>query len=481
MPALSRLLTLDLASAYVLTLSRVIAWAGVSAIVYRNAGPGALALLVLVRATTGLLVYLTAGIGPTMIHLLSQFAPTAPGADRKADAPSSQTLAYRDRRAIDDLPADADLQRLYRAAILLSLAIGALALVPLAAYTKLFSLLHEVSFAANKNSVGTVQNAVMLMGVGVLLRGVSEPAGAMLQIRNRLWWDNLLLAMTEWAWLGLCAVALAGTRGTSDTFATVAAMFTNSGFLLLAVRLALAELTGRKGARVRVRWRWSVIRAILFPAAVLSIAQAADFLYAPTDYVIINRLLDPVLVAAYAPALQIDAALFMLVSAVSAVILPRAARASAAGDHAALWRYYVSGTIVTGCVLLLAAIVVWIISPWLLRAWLGDVMPQTQDILPLVLVHTVIGGSSAVGRAILLGMGRFRAFTIAALLSGGLNVVLSILFGWVLGWGLNGVIVATIVAVTLRCVVWMPWYVLRCLRSGVAVDSQPVPVAAGTV
>ena len=38
-------------------------------------------------------------------------------------------------------------------------------------------------------------------------------------------------------------------------------------------------------------------------------------------------------------------------------------------------------------------------------------MRPTQAILPLVLIHTVIGGSAAVGRSILQGMGRVKAFT----------------------------------------------------------------------
>ena len=91
-------------------------------------------------------------------------------------------------------------------------------------------------------------------------------------------------------------------------------------------------------------------------------------------------------------------------------------------------------------------------------------MRPTQIILPLVLVHTVIGGSSAVGRSILLGMGKVKPFTIAVLIAGASNVALSYIFVRDLHLGLKGIIYGTIVAVVARCGIWMPWYILRALK-----------------
>jgi O-antigen/teichoic acid export membrane protein len=205
------------------------------------------------------------------------------------------------------------------------------------------------------------------------------------------------------------------------------------------------------------------VRRLLALGALVSLAQVADFLYAPTDYILINRLISPRAVAYYAPAVQIDAALLLVVGAISTVLLPKAAVAHTAGDHAALRRYFVRGTLVSGGLLLLAGACVYFLSPWIFRLWLGDALPQTQAILPLVLVHTVVGGSSGVGRAILLGMGKVKPFAIAALVAGVANVVLSYTFVKVFGLGLNGIVYGTIVAVVGRCVLWQPWYVLRAL------------------
>jgi Na+-driven multidrug efflux pump len=152
--------------------------------------------------------------------------------------------------------------------------------------------------------------------------------------------------------------------------------------------------------------------------------------------------------------------------------------AHAAGDVAAVKRYYLWGTLASFLILVVAGGVVWWTAPYLFRVWLGSDMPITREILPLVLIHTVIGGSSMVGRSILLAVGKVTPFAVSVLIAGVTNVVLSYVFVRYMGWGLSGIVAGTIVAVVLRCVVWMPWYVMRVLRE---VKERPVAVVDGPV
>jgi Na+-driven multidrug efflux pump len=101
-------------------------------------------------------------------------------------------------------------------------------------------------------------------------------------------------------------------------------------------------------------------------------------------------------------------------------------------------------------------------------------MDATCAILPLMLVHTVIGGSSAVGRAILLAIGKVRQFTLSVLIAGIANVILSFAFVRFCHLGLRGIILGTIVAVTARCGVWMPWYTLRVLNREAAPAEESI-------
>jgi O-antigen/teichoic acid export membrane protein len=163
------------------------------------------------------------------------------------------------------------------------------------------------------------------------------------------------------------------------------------------------------------------------------------------------------------------------VGGVASVLLPKTAIAHAAGEIELIRRYYLRGTLLTSGLLASAGIVVWIFSPWIFRLWLHDPMIATQSILPLVLIHTVVGGSSAVGRSVLLGMGKVRPFSVAVLSAGVANVALSYCFVRYAGLGLKGIILGTIVVVIARCAIWQPWYVLRTLKQveDSTIDPQP--------
>jgi O-antigen/teichoic acid export membrane protein len=194
------------------------------------------------------------------------------------------------------------------------------------------------------------------------------------------------------------------------------------------------------------------------------LSQVADFLYAPTDCILIERFLGAEFVAYYSPALQIDAALLLLVSGIAVVLYPKSAIAHAAGDVQRLKRYYVRGTLISFAMLLVASLTIWLSSGWIFTLWFGVDMPQTRAILPLLLVHTVIGGSSAVGRSVLLAVGKAKQFTVAVLLAGVTNVLLSWLLVRSTNLGLKGIVLGTIIVVVVRCALWMPWYVWRTLK-----------------
>jgi O-antigen/teichoic acid export membrane protein len=281
----------------------------------------------------------------------------------------------------------------------------------------------------------------------------------LLQARNRIALDNLLLAAAEAGW-GVLAVGVLG-EAVSVGPVGLAFMVANAGLLVarvIAGRLEVQQLT------TRARASGAIARQLLAFGSLIVVAQVADFLYAPTDCILINRLLDPRNVAYYSPAIQIDAGLLLLVSGLAAVLYPKSSLAHAAGDVARVRRYYLRGTLVSFTMLAVAAVAVWAVSPWLFRVWFHDDMPQTRAILPLLLVHTVVGGSSAVGRSVLLAVGKVKPFTVAVLVAGVSNVFLSYAFVRFGGLGLRGIVLGTIVVVVVRCAVWMPWYVMRTLK-----------------
>jgi O-antigen/teichoic acid export membrane protein len=235
--------------------------------------------------------------------------------------------------------------------------------------------------------------------------------------------------------------------------------------MLLGARLMLARQSIPAGISGRIAIEWALATRLLGFGLLVVAAQLADYLYAPTDLILIRRLLGPGAVADYAPGVEVDSALLLVVAALAGVLLPRTALAHARGDAEAARRYYRRGTLATAGLLAAAAVAAVIVAPVGFRIWLGDSMPVTVAILPLMLVNTVIGGSGAVGRSVLLAIGKVWAFTLSVLCAGVVNVVAAYVLVKYGHMGLRGIVLGTIIAVMGRCVVWMPWYVRRTLRS----------------
>jgi len=439
----------DVLSAYALTAARVIAWILVSATVYRRYPPDYFAALSLIRWTIGLLAYTSIGLGPAMVHALAQAKHT--------NQPMSD---------------DEQLRQTKSSGIVLSLIAAALTLLLTLAYRLNFSWLHKVPPGAMTQQFAGL---ILFFGIGDALRVLSEPQGAILQTEDRISLDNFILICGEIAWAVLSILHL--PRTSHPSVIPVAASFTITSLAVWIARLVLAT-DWRKHEWFFRSARLAVISSLLSFGCFVLVSQLSDFLYAPTDMILINRLLSPADLAAYAPAIQIDAGLLLLMTGLAAVLLPKAALAHAAGDRAAVRRYYLRGTILGGGFLAFMAVGAWLISRALLRAWLHHPMPQTRMILPLVLVNTVIGGSSAVGRSILLGMGRVRIFSIAVIIAGVTNVLFSYIFVKYCHLGLKGIVLGTIVAVVARCLLWMPWYVLRTLRWGSNIEMDTAEATA---
>ena len=485
-------LPLDLISGYALTAARIAAWAGVSALVFRGPHPSQFALLVLLRGTITLVGYTSLGLGPAMVRMLAATRrdtsqdgprgsrpparPTVPaisvqgisagpasagGGGTAVEPPPTPSdviaLDYQTPRAPVDRLEPTPEQQVFASGALLGWLLATAAVAATVLYADAVAWVHVLS----SDHLLVAPGLVIAFGVGTALRIASEPSSAALQARGRLAVDNYLSAAAEIVWLALVAAdATAGgaTARDAGAFYLIASFVLMLGRLLTAAEVIPDTRKPVTAARPRLMW------AILTFGAGVLVAQLADFLYAPAAYVVINRLLSPADLVAYAPAVQIDGALLLLVGGLAAALFPRAAAAHAAGDLATVRRYYLLGTAASAAVLAAAAGVTVLLSEWLLVAWLGEDLAATRAILPLVLVHTVVGGSAAVGRSVLLGMGRVRALTASALVAGVLNVLLGIALAAGLGWGLRGIVLATMIVVVARAGIWMPWYVLRTLR-----------------
>jgi O-antigen/teichoic acid export membrane protein len=432
---------------------RVGAWILVTATVFRAAGQPAFALLAIVQSTVGILEYAAIGLSPAIIRLTAE----------------ALQISRKDSDWGDSAARDGDVipyETVHRPEVLKVYANG-FAMAAIAALGGGVLLVIFLAFFSrshtNIDTHGVALELVFMVGVATLLRMTSDAPGAALQTSGQIFIDNLLLTSHEVIWglgtvVNLWVFHLPWQRAT--------------GIALLVGSASLPVLRGifshHYGSGLFEKW-WkridpAMVRRLLIFGGMVVAAQMADYLYSPTNNLLILNLIDRPTVAVYAPAVQIDGGALLLVGALASVLLPRTALAHAAGNPQTVRKYYLRGTLATFfCLLIAFPILVWV-APTFFRLWLGNPMAATCAILPLILTHTVIGGSSAVGRSILLAIGKVRPFTISVLVAGAANVVLGFVFVYFFHWGLRGIVLGTILAVTGRCAVWLPWYTLRAIR-----------------
>jgi O-antigen/teichoic acid export membrane protein len=431
----------ELFAAYLAAGARVASWVIVSAVVFRWAVAD-YAMLGVVRYTIAILNYTSLGLAPAMIRLLAEARSKTIGKEGE--------IAEQSRGV-------------YSNALFLAGLAAVFGLLVAIVISKYYGLIFHPPIPT--------LDTVFYMGFGTVLRLAGDAPGAWLQTHGRIARDNVFLAIGEVAWVALFIIF--GQRSEDFGIDQAAVTYALAAFVPLVLRLGTAAwmsgilLPNFLAIRGRILW------VLLAAGATVMLAQVADYLYAPIDYVLINHFLDPVAdAAAYTPIAQIGSALLLVSSGLAAVLLPRSAVAHAAGNIAAVKRYYVRGTLLSAAALAIVAAVIWLTLPMLLRLWLGKVIPQTVDVMPIMLLASVVGGSGMVGRSILIGAGKFGVFTSSVLLAAVGNVVISFLLVRYTGFGLAGVVLGTLAATAVRCVIWMPWYVRRMLRRQMA--SAPV-------
>jgi O-antigen/teichoic acid export membrane protein len=443
----------DLASSYAASVARVASWLIVSALVFRRGGADDLALLMLLRGTVGLLSYAGLGLAPSLVHLLARPLPAIPVGPAPAAA---ESLGYAPAALP---PTVAKTDRVFTTALLLVCGVGAIAVWAGMMYVVAVPGLHGFRGLRAERA----QYVAACFVAAVVLRLIGDVLGARMQATNRLWFDNAILVVGEVAFVAL-VLASTGT-------ATQAALAFGIATFITTVTRAVATIDGAKV--FFSRFDRQLVVPLLGGGGLVLVSQLADWFYGPLNLVLLKAHLSLDAVVVYVPALQVDAALLLLTAGLTNVLLPKSALYAAAGDRAGLRRAFVGGSAASLAALSTAAFVIWIGCDTLFRWWFGDPLVGTQAILPWVLLHTVLGSVGGVGRAVLLGMGRIKPYALAAITAGVANALLAIGFVAFTDWGLRGVVLATIISVGARSLIWTPWYTLRAIRQ---VNDRPRPL-----
>ncbi|HZK81057.1 MAG TPA: hypothetical protein VFC46_08325 [Humisphaera sp.] len=289
----------DVTSAYVAAGGRVGAWAIVSAIVYRLAGPDHFGTLALIRGAVGILNYTSVGLAPALIRSFAQIGrraarnveenmtvPPAPSPAEGREIPANPPARAPAALKISSLNTDparmthvysnereapSAERSIYSTGIAVA-AVSATAGLALASiYALAFDRLHVVPAALLQQAPW----AVVLIGIGTLLRLFSDVSGALLQTRGRIALDNYLLAASDasWAVMTILLFRWPGLLTASFTFAAAGIS------LVIARGIAVRQLDATPFPP-----RFALVRSAIFFARSWRSARSCCLLKSPNIF-----------------------------------------------------------------------------------------------------------------------------------------------------------------------------------------------------
>lgn len=188
---------------------------------------------------------------------------------------------------------------------------------------------------------------------------------------------------------------------------------------------------------------WKMMRTIFSFSIFVLILNIGIQLSFQTDSLVIGKWLDVGQIPFYAVANTIMVYAMQFVIGIAAVVMPMATRMHAQGQHAELRKLFFKWSKIALSLTLFGSFFLIVYGPELIRAWIGSSFEKPAGIVLQVLMISglVFLPVRGVAIPILMGIGKPGKATVAFLISGVLNLVLSVIL--VRPLGLLGVAIGT--------------------------------------
>jgi O-antigen/teichoic acid export membrane protein len=200
--------------------------------------------------------------------------------------------------------------------------------------------------------------------------------------------------------------------------------------------LAVRAVAQRVFPDIEVRFalaRSSVVRLLLSSGwrnAAIGIAAAVAI---QSDVVVVGAILGPIAVAAYGVAIRASLMANTLATRATVVLVPTFAHATTREQQERTVTAFRESIFLTRAILVPALVVLVAFGGDLLELWLGDVPPNTNLVLVLLVLGTVVAAPGHSSFVLLTGMNRLDFMLVGASITAVGNLGLSILLTWRVG------------------------------------------------
>lgn len=239
--------------------------------------------------------------------------------------------------------------------------------------------------------------------------------------------------------------------------APVSALVAYNASIPIVSGLACLCALRRWGGGARLGWS-SLQRAELTRFGSISsyvvVAGAADAVTYSADRVILSSAKGTAAVGLYEGPLQVQNVIRYLNGILAVPAVPAARRYLVEGDAGRLHELFIKGLRYTLCLTLPFVVVTVLFADAILTSWLGPSFAGLGGQTAFFCAWWLIGANGAMTNSFLVAGGRFRALTTAAWIVAAVNLPLAVVLAP--RYGISGVIVATVVALTVNIVIQLP-------------------------
>jgi O-antigen/teichoic acid export membrane protein len=256
------------------------------------------------------------------------------------------------------------------------------------------------------------------------------------------------------------------------------------GYVDLALSIVLCGIqvsVGRRLApilKLALRcYDWHEVKQLMGMGCWLFVNQVGVLLFLRTDIWVCNRFIGAESAGDYAAVLQWSVLIREAGALVGAVITPMIVICYARSEIERMIRMTSLGVRVLSLALAIPISVMCVFSSSFLSVWLGDPYARLAPLMVIMLCHLVINVGTSPLYNINNAMNKVKWPGLVTLVGGIASLLLALLFGKYLGWGVYGVAVGSAIPLTLRNALFVPiygarlsgqpWYTfLRCCLSG---------------
>ncbi len=309
---------------------------------------------------------------------------------------------------------------------------------------------------------GEAQLVFMILGLNLFITMLASPFSIGIYARQRFEFTNIAAIVGQLIFVGVVVV---GFQYFQPSILLIAVgMLVNT----LVSSLASVWISMRLVPSIRfspTHFARSKVKEILSYSFWTLVIQASGLLILNTDYLIINKCIDPTAVTFYSLAARFNELLSAVVTSAVRVITPACTELEARGAMAPLRSIFIRGLRILLFIILPPALLLSLFSRELLITWVGAEFVSAHILFFALLIPQILILGALPSNSILIGMGRVRYMGLLNLAGAVANIGLSLSLVLVVQMGSLGVALATSTVLTVKNLIFVPWYTSRVLKA----------------